>query len=423
MDCRVHFPQPSSAGPEQRHAPAMVDYDQAQALLAQLAKSLPAPQTEFIPLSQARGRILAQNLKARTPRPEADISAMDGYALCCADIPDTGQSHVTLPLRDYITAGDCPPPHQNGTAATILTGARIPLGADCVIARERVEMCDGTLRLALSDIAPGKNIRREGEEFPTGSTLLTAGQKLDWRHVALLASQNMKQLAVYKQVRIGLIANGAEFADNAQDCRAEINTPLLTAMLESLGLHVVTRVVGSDNRQDLQNAVLEMEAQSDVLITTGGISVGQTDHVLPVMEQLGASCLFRRVKIKPGKPLTVMTLGHKPVFCLPGNPGATAICTLFFVIPFLRSLINVKSESDLPYTSDGRSSFSFSSPAETTCFVPVTYAQSGKEGVFTAVPSRGASDILCFSHATALLLIPAGQTLNVGDWCSAIPLN
>lgn len=412
----------SSAVIEQKPAPVMVGYDQAQALLAALASTLPPPAVEYIPLTQANRHILAHDLRAETPRPEADISAMDGYAFCCADIASSNASHAAIPLADYIVAGDQPGPHNRGTAATILTGGRLPDGADCVIAQERVTVQDGVLFIPLSDVAPWRNIRRAGEEFSTGSTLLTAGQKLDWRHIALLASQNMRQVAVYKACRVGVLANGAEFAHDAQDARAELNTPMLTAMLESMGLHVQSRIAGSDSQQELQDAILELAAQSDILVTTGGISVGQTDNVLPVMERLGASCIFRRVKVRPGKPFTVMQLGNVPVFCLPGNPGATAVCAQFFLLPFLRSLSGTNHMQTQLSTQAGRSSFSFAPPPDATCFVPVTYTPSGREGVFSLVPSRGASDVLCFSQASAILRIPAGRAVNVGDWCYATPL-
>ncbi|MFT8417632.1 MAG: molybdopterin molybdotransferase MoeA [Acetobacter sp.] len=416
----MHLPR-STAVIEKTPVPSMVDYDCAQAILSALAETLHVPEIEYIQPSQAAGRILARDLHAVTPRPEADISAMDGYAFCCADIATTDQHHATILLKDYIVAGDQPEPHHKGTAATILTGARLPVGADCVIARERVEISNGMLRFAVADMAVGKNIRRAGEEFTAGLTLLNAGQKLDWRHIALLASQNIQQLAVYKPCRVGVLGNGAEFAADAQDSRAEINTPMLSAMLAGMGVQVVRHVVGSDSQQDLLDAVVALATQSDILITTGGISVGQTDNVLPVMEQLGASCVFRRAKIRPGKPFTVMLLGKKPVFCLPGNPGAAALCAQVFVMPFLHALTGAHPRQSTPPLISGRSSFSFSSPADATCFVPVRYAQSGKEGVFSLVPSQGSSDVLCFSHSSGILRIPAGAALNVGDWCAATP--
>ena len=422
MDCSVPLSQPPALL-KPIPVPAMVDYDEAQAILSALADALDGPQIDTIPLAQANGRILAENVSATTPRPEADISAMDGYAFCCADIPTNGAHSISLPLQDCIVAGDQPGTHNRSTAATILTGARIPLGADCVIARERVTMGDGVIHLNTADALVGKNIRRAGEEFPVGRPLLKVGQKLDWRHISLLASQNIKHLAVYKPYRIGVLANGAELASDAPDYRADINTPMLCAMLESMGLHVQHRIVCSDSQAELRDAVNELSAQSDIIITTGGISVGQTDNVLPVMEQLGACCLFRRVKIRPGKPFTLMRLAETPVFCLPGNPGAAAICTQIFVLPFLRSISGTNPQQAASPMLSGRSSFAFSSPSDATCLIPVHYAQSGKEGVFSLVPSQGASDVLCFSHASGILHIPAGQTIKVGDWCSAMALS
>ena len=404
---------------EHMPVPSMVDYDEAQAILSALACTLNGPKRDTVPLTQANGRILATDVFATTPRPEADISAMDGYAFCCADMPADAAQSVSFAIQEYIAAGDQPAAHAKGTAATILTGARLPVGADCVIARERAIIRDGLIHLNTADAVVGKNIRRAGEEYPAGYSLLNAGQKLDWRHIGLLASQNIRQVDVYRPYRIGVLANGAEFAPDAQDCRAEVNTPMVCSMLESMGLHVLRHLVGSDSQTDLRDAVSELAAQVDILVTTGGISVGQTDNVLPVMEQLGASCLFRRVKIRPGKPFTVMRLGETPVFCLPGNPGAAAICTQVFLIPFLRSVAGLKQQEVKAVSLNGRSSFAYVSPTDATCLVPVHYAPSGKEGVLSLVPSQGASDVLCFYHASGILRIPAGKTIKIGDWCSA----
>lgn len=420
MDCLEHSFDPSLVA-EQKAMPEMISYDQAQELLSDLAKKLSLQNKETIPLAQACGRILAEDLFANSPRPEADISAMDGYAFCCADITITDKHTGTIPLQDYIVAGDQPLPLWKGTAATILTGARLPAGADCVIARERTQLKDDLLSLNLVDIAPGKNIRRLGEEFIAGTHLLNAGQKLDWRHLVLLASQKVQQLSVYKPLTIGIIANGAEFSHSAQDCRTELNTLLLGSMLENLGIQTINSVVRSDSKHDLEKAILDMVEQSDILLTTGGISVGQTDHVLPVLESLGANGLFRRVKIRPGKPFTVMQLGTKPVFCLPGNTGAAAICTQFFIIPFLLSVLTRKTQSTTSGTLSGISNFSLMPPTDTTCFVPVTLLQKGDERVLSLVPSHGASDILCFSQSAGILRIPAGHPLNAGDRCHARP--
>lgn len=410
----------ASAVPEQTYtAPDMVAYDEAQALLAACMQDIPLLATEFVSIAQASGRVLAEDIRAVMPRPEADISAMDGYAFRCADMEKVGS--VGLPLAGQIAAGDAPPPLKEGVAYSILTGARIPAGADCVVAQERTSITGGHVHLLEQNARNGLNIRRSGEEFCKGDMLLEHGQKLDWRHLPLLAHQGKEQVSVYKRPKICVVANGAEFGATATDARTELNTQLLATMLQSEGALVTRYVCRSDSMEDLHKVLHQCAQEADILITTGGISVGQTDHVLPVLRQMGAKCLFRRIKMRPGKPITVMQLGQKMVFCLPGNPGAAAICAQLFVVPFLRGLVGEKQEKNASMLIEGQSSFSYVAASDTTCFLPVHFIEDKGENLINLVPSVGASDILCLTRATGLVKISAGQSLQAGEMCKMIP--
>ncbi|ASL40435.1 MULTISPECIES: molybdopterin molybdotransferase MoeA [Acetobacter] len=410
----------ASATPEQKcTAPDMVGYDEAQELLAACMQNTPLLPIEFVSIAQADGRILAEDVRAVMPRPEADISAMDGYAFRCADMEKAG--NTGLPLAGQIAAGDTPPPLGQDVAYGILTGARLPVGADCVVAQERASITDGRVHLREQAARSGLNIRRQGEEFCKGDILLEHGQKLDWRHLPILVHQGKKQVAVYKRPKICVVANGAEFGATATDCRTELNTQLLAAMLQSKGALVTRYVCGSDSAEDLHKLLYQCVQEADILITTGGISVGQTDHVLSVLNQMGAKCLFRRVKIRPGKPMTVMQLGQKMVFCLPGNPAAAAICAQLFVVPFLHCLAGEKQEANASIAAEGQSRFSYVAATDTTCFLPVHFTENKGENSISLVPSVGASDILCLTRATGFVKVSAGETLQVGDMCQMIP--
>ncbi len=410
----------ASVAPEQKcAAPDMVAYDEAQMLLAACMQNIPLLQIEFVSISDASGRVLAEDVRAIISRPEADISAMDGYAFRCADMEKAGS--VGLPLAGQIVAGDTPPPLAKGVACSILTGARIPAGADCVVAQERTSITDGRVHLLEQNARNGLNIRRSGEEFCKGDMLLEHGQKLDWRHLPILAHQGKEQVAVYKRPKVCVVANGAEFGLAATDYRTELNTQFLAAMLQSEGASVTRCVCGSDCVEDLHKRLHQCAQEADVLITTGGISVGQTDHVLPVLSQMGARCLFRRVKMRPGKPMTVMQLGQKMVFCLPGNSGAAAICAQLFVVPFLRCLAGEKQKKNKNMPVEGQSSFSYVAATDTTCFLPVAFTENKGRNLISLVRSVGASDILCLTQATGLVQVSPGQALQVGEMCKMIP--
>lgn len=396
----------------------MVDYPTALQLILASADKRTDP-TETLPLVEGNGRIAAQDVLASSDRPVADSSAMDGYAFVHAEME---ASLPGLLARGQESAGDMPLPLQPGEARGILTGARIPPGADCVMAAERMQLDlqTGRVRPLHALASRGANIRRAGEEFTNGTRLLHRGQKLDWRHIALLASQNVRHVSVVKSPRITVVANGAELATDAPDARADSNTPMLAALLTSAGAMVKTHVVSSDNALHLRAELLSAWEQSDILVTTGGISVGETDNVLDVLKELGAEVLFRGVKIRPGKPLSVLEQGGKLVFCLPGNPGASAICALVFLLPYLRS---VMGDVHGPTLIAGTVDFDLAPACDTTHFVPVSCQADGEGWRISLLPSVGASDIMVFTRANALLRIDPHTPVTVGQRRWVIPLH
>ncbi|MFT8367263.1 MAG: molybdopterin molybdotransferase MoeA [Acetobacter papayae] len=402
--------------------PCMVEYDTAQAILTAALNRLLHDRVETVTPLQACGRVLAEDVQARSPRPEVDISAMDGYAFRLGEMQQVGAAG--LPVRGYIAAGTRPAPLAAGVASEILTGARIPDGADCVVARERTALVSGHVVLAEGVTAkPGMNIRWAGEEFCAGQCLLERGTKLDWRHVPLLLDQGKTAVKVYRPLTVSVLANGAEFGCQAEDGRTELNTHMLEAMLRSETVCVTRQVAASDNPDELENALRRCLQQADVVVTTGGISVGQTDHVLPVLQRMGASCLFRRVRMRPGKPMTVMQVGKTVVFCLPGNPGAAALCAQLFVVPFLAAMGGCAAQLQPRMPVMGRSQFAYMPPPDATCFLPVAAHNAGGETRFSLVPSVGASDIQCLTRACGVMRVDAGCAVQAEDWARMIPFS
>ncbi|GBR22044.1 molybdopterin biosynthesis enzyme [Acetobacter orleanensis NRIC 0473] len=394
----------------------MVDCDTALQLIAAYAEGASVRPLMHVPLAEAVGRITAHDVRAVSARPEADISAMDGYAFSHAAMQAT---EAGLPVVGQMAAGDLPVPLPVGQALGILTGARIPQGADCVMAKERMYLTEtGLVQPAKMLAECGANIRRAGEEFPQGAMLVTRGTRLDWRHTALLACQGITEVAVIRPVRVAVVSNGAELAEDASDTRADSNSPMLAALLREAGAEVVLYSVPSDDEQKLSETLAQAWAETDVLVTTGGISVGQTDNVMDALRSLGAETVFRGVTIRPGKPLTVMAQGKRLAFCLPGNPGASAICALVFLLPYVRTMMGmVASTSQVPGITD----FAFTPVAGTTHFIPVSFKIEPQGLRLSAVPTVGASDIIVFSRASALLRIDPDYPVEAGQTRWVLP--
>ncbi|GAN69344.1 molybdopterin molybdotransferase MoeA [Acetobacter orleanensis] len=395
---------------------SMVDCDTALQLIAAYAEGASVRPLMHVPLAEAVGRITAHDVRAVSARPEADISAMDGYAFSHAAMQAT---EAGLPVVGQMAAGDLPVPLPVGQALGILTGARIPQGADCVMAKERMYLTEtGLVQPAKMLAECGANIRRAGEEFPQGAMLVTRGTRLDWRHTALLACQGITEVAVIRPVRVAVVSNGAELAEDASDTRADSNSPMLAALLREAGAEVVLYSVPSDDEQKLSETLAQAWAETDVLVTTGGISVGQTDNVMDALRSLGAETVFRGVTIRPGKPLTVMAQGKRLAFCLPGNPGASAICALVFLLPYVRTMMGmVASTSQVPGITD----FAFTPVAGTTHFIPVSFKIEPQGLRLSAVPTVGASDIIVFSRASALLRIDPDYPVEAGQTRWVLP--
>lgn len=393
----------------------MVACDTALRLIAGCAAQFPV-RVIRVPLADALGRCAAEDVHAVSARPEADISAMDGYAFAHAAMAAASGG---LPVAGQTVAGDLPEPLASGFAQSVLTGARIPLGADCVMAKERMRLAEhGRVMPDRALAEKGANIRRAGEEFPRGETLLARGTRLDWRHSALLACQGFTDVAVVAPVRVAVVSSGAELAVDAPDARADSNSPMLAALLREAGAEVVLHTVPSDSPEALSAALAEAWAEADVLVTTGGISVGQTDNVLDALRGLGAETLFRGVTIRPGKPLTVLTHRQRVAFCLPGNPGASAICAVVFLLPYIRAAMDTSAPACIPGAVD----FAFTAVAGTTHFIPVSCYAAAEGWRFLAVPTVGASDIIAFSRASALLRVDPETPAEVGQVRWALPL-
>ena len=278
--------------------------------------------------------MLAEPVYAQVDVPQWDNSAMDGYALRANDLQQPDNS---LPLAGRIAAGDRPEQSlPAGQCMHILTGAPVPLGADTVVAQEDCTISPEQIQF--NHCKAGGNIRRRGEEIQQGQLLLEAGTRLRAQEIGLLASQGYAEVEVYTPLRIGLISSGNELCELGQPLEPgqiyDINSYSLNALLQGLGFQVTLYAKMPDDLQHSIACLAKASTEQDVLISSGGVSVGEEDHLKNAVSALGQLNLWR-VAIQPGKPLAFGSVGNTPWIGLPGNPAAALITALIIARPAL----------------------------------------------------------------------------------------
>ncbi|MCY1272484.1 Molybdopterin molybdenumtransferase [compost metagenome] len=314
---------------------AKTDLRPVDEAIAELLKQVPLPpKPERVPLAQALGRTLALPIHAASAMPAWDNSAMDGYALRAADLP-AGEGW--LPLAGRIAAGDAALAElPAGTAVRIFTGAPLPPGADTVVPQELARVKDDGVWLA--SVPAGANVRRQGEEFAAGSRVLDAGIRLRPLEIGLLASLGCAEVTVYRPLRVGLLSSGNELREPGQALAPgqiyNANRYSLEGVLRSLGLDVLDGGILVDELAASRDSLSLAACEADVLITSGGVSVGEEDHLKQAVRELGELHLWR-LAIQPGKPLAFGSVCGKPWIGLPGNPAAALITALVVARPFL----------------------------------------------------------------------------------------
>lgn len=272
-----------------------------------------------VPLSGAHGRVLSADVCAAIAMPRFDTSGMDGYALRHADLADG----AALPLDGVAAAGGRPAHLREGRAMRIYTGAPVPEGADTVVMQEAVQVRPDGIHVPTPP-RRGANIRRRGEDLTRGAPVVPAGTCLGPRDIAACAAAGAGTVTVAPVPRIGLVLTGDELCEAGAPLGDggiwDINTPMLTAALAEAGCTIDRVAHVPDTRAALEKALAALGGEVDMIITSGGASVGDRDHVQPALRALGAEITLAGAAIKPGKPVMAARLGRTPVLCLPGNP-------------------------------------------------------------------------------------------------------
>ena len=321
------------------------------ALAAVLAQAQPLPGAAFVDLLQADGRVLAADCIAPLQVPPLDNSAMDGYAVRSAEVAQAG---TALPVSQRIPAGQVGTALQVGTVARIFTGAPLPPGADAIVMQEDCTVLDdGRVRFDAVP-QPGQFVRRAGQDIALGSTALQAGLRLTPAALGLAASLGLAQLPVARRPRVALFSTGDELALPGSIAPQDLppghifnsNRYVLASLLQRWGCEVVDGGILPDDRAATHTALARAAEDCDLLVTSAGVSVGEEDHVRPVVEQLGALSLWK-IAMKPGKPFAfghVRRSGGDPAagrahfIGLPGNPVSSLITALVLLRPFVLAL-------------------------------------------------------------------------------------
>lgn len=387
-----------------------------EALERILATAVADPEREQVSLTAALDRYCAEAVHADIAVPPADNSAMDGYAVSSGDVPGT------LLVSQRAPAGSVPVPLAAGTAARIFTGAEIPAGADAVILQE-----DATVesdRVSLPAARSGQHIRRRGDDIQPGDQLVARGQRLRPQDIGLLASVGIDSVWVFAPLSVAVLTTGDELREPgsgelAQGQIFNSNRLSLAAQIRSLGMNVVDMGNLPDDPGKIGEALERAAKAADCIVTAGGVSVGEEDHVRGQIEERGVLDVWK-LAIKPGKPLAFGRVCGTPIFGLPGNPVSAFVTFALVAKPWLigRQGGSVAPSPRFPV----KAGFALPRPGTREEFLRVKLSGSGEAMRANLTGSQSSAVLTSLSEADAVAVIAPGKTVAEGDWLEVTPL-
>jgi len=314
----------------------MISVQEARLQIKQ--KAVMITEAETVPLAKASGRILSEDIISSVNVPPAGNSAVDGYAFAWSEskrtdgiLKSVGRSAAGAPFTETVGPGEC---------IKVFTGALLPDGLDTVAMIEDVREEDGTIHVPIS-LKQGANFRRAGEDVKMGDLLLRKGIRLRPQELGKLASVGLQDIPVQKQLKVGLFSTGDELVNPGDETRFgavyDSNRYMLKALLETYGCEIKDLGILEDKLIPVRTALENASSECDLVITSGGVSMGDEDHVKAAVEQIG-SLHFWRIAIKPGRPLALGQVGNTAFVGLPGNPVAALVCAMQFVRPLIAGL-------------------------------------------------------------------------------------
>ncbi|MBV7427661.1 MULTISPECIES: gephyrin-like molybdotransferase Glp [unclassified Acidovorax] len=383
-----------------------------------LPQAAPLQGTETVTTFDADGRVLAQDCVSALQVPPQDNSSMDGYAVRCADVAAVG---VVLPVSQRIAAGSAGDPLVPGSAARIFTGAPVPAGADAILMQEDCEalaMEDGLGQVRINAVPRrGQWIRSAGEDITRGAVVLPAGTRLTPAELGLAASIGLHQLQVARRPRVALFSTGDELVMPGQVPPEQMrpgaiynsNRFFLRAMLLRLGCEVTDFGIVPDRRDATIDALREASAAHDLILTSGGVSVGEEDHIKPAVETLGTLDLWQ-IAMKPGKPFAYGRIGAAHFMGLPGNPVSSFLTFALLVRPFVLRLQGVHDVA--PQSLAARADFTWPKADKRREFLRVRHNAAGGLELFN---NQSSGVLTSAAWGDGVVDNPAGQTIASGD--------
>lgn len=392
----------------------MAELQSVESALTALLQGVDAVEAHLVSCSEAGGRVLADDIIARLDVPPFDNSAMDGYAL---HHEDAGRR---LPIAQRIAAGVKARPLARGTCARIFTGAELPEGADCIVMQEKVDVFGDEAEIP-AQVSVHDNVRHRGDDVTAGAVLLSAGHRLDGAALGHVASQGVVDVAVRRRPRVALLTSGDEIVEPGQPLASgqiyNSNRPMLKELLERFGAEVSFIASLPDDAGSTRDMLARAAEQVDVVVTTGGVSVGEEDHVKAAIDAIGQLDVWR-LALKPGKPLALGRLlasgGREVRFVgLPGNPVSSFVAAWLFLRPLMGALLACPGLASLPKLS-ARAGFATSTgPRRHYMRVSLAMQQDGLRA--HAFANQGSGVLSSCVYADALAVIPADTQVSEGD--------
>ncbi len=405
----------------------LLSVDEARSRL--LRAVVPVVEVEEVALAMGLGRVLACDVAARVDVPPTDNSAMDGFALRYADL--LAAAGLALPVAQRIPAGHIAQPLAVDTAARIFTGAEIPPGANVVVMQEDCEYDTQQMVLkpaAVAQVKVGDNIRPRGQDMTAGAVVVARGERLGAAQMGVVAAAGHGTVTVVRRVRVAIFSTGDELLEpGAAPVPGRIynsNRYALLGYLAQLGCEVVDLGVVPDRREATERALREAAGRADLVITTGGASVGEEDHLKVALTAVGRVELWQ-VAIKPGKPLLFGQVrsgrSEVPVLGLPGNPASVAVTFMVFAVPFLRALQGATSRDMPPLRLPA--AFRVKKASSRTEYLRVRLESSPAGVRLMRFPNQSSGVLTAMAWADGLAVVPAGSTVEENDGLVYLPFS
>lgn len=389
----------------------LLDFEAARARLLEFAVT--PTQSELVSLLQAQGRVLAQDVTSPINVPGFDNSAMDGYALHVADFNAQPESYAVV---QRIAAGQTGSALSPNTAARIFTGAPVPVGCNVVVPQELTHEENGAIKL-LKPVSPHQHIRRQGEDITENSVVIHAGQRLGAQHLAMLASIGIGKVPVYTRLKVGVFFTGDELTEPglplAPGAIYNSNRYAINALLKQLDCEVEDAGIVRDSADATKAALAHAAAHNDIVVTCGGVSVGEEDHVKAAVQALGSLDLWQ-ISMKPGKPLAYGKIGQTDFIGLPGNPVSSFVTFLLMARPFILKRMGVQ-ELSLRYMT-ARAGFDWPRPDKRREFLRVKLERGeNDQNILSLWPNQGSGVMSSLAWADGLVDLAADTPVKQGD--------